>query len=97
MPRIVHTLADWNAIAHELAASHTGSAPPGLIERIQELIVRSPHGWPEQPFALEIDDGSARSVREVFTALTRNDPAAGQRIATVAEAMQIIRDHQQRS
>lgn len=96
MPRIVHTLAEWQDIAHELAASHTGDAPPGLLERINELISQAPQAWPDQPFALEIDESCADSVGEVFAALTRRDPAAGQRHASVAEAVQIIHDHQQR-
>ena len=94
MPRIVHTLAEWRAIAHELAAAHTGAAPPGLLERIQELIARAPPGWPEQPFALELDDSSAQSLRVVIASLKDVDPNAGQRAASVNEAMEIIRDHQ---
>ena len=96
MPRIVHTLAEWRAISHELAATHTESAPPGLRERIQELIARAPHGWPEQPFALELDDSSAQALRVVVASLKDVDPNVGQRDASIAEAMQIIRDHQQR-
>lgn len=96
MPRIVHTLAEWRAIAHELAARHTRDAPPELLERIQDLIAHAPEGWPEQRFAFELDEGGAGQLRDVFASLTRKDPTTGQRAASVAEAMQIIRDHQRR-
>ena len=35
MPRLAHTLAEWIAIAHEVAAPDRDAAPPGLAERIR--------------------------------------------------------------
>ena len=97
MPRIVLSLEEWRAVARELAAAHTIAAPPGLSERVRELLEQAHDGWDEQAIALELDEGSAEAVRAVHGLLTGSDPAAGQRSASVAEADDIIRDHQRRS
>lgn len=97
MPRIVLSLEEWQAVAHELVASHTFTAPPGLTERVRELLTQAHDGWAEQAIALELDEGSAETVRAVHSMLTGKDPNAGQRSASVAEADDIIRDHQRRS
>lgn len=96
MPRMVLTGAEWRAIAHELVGTHTATAPAGLAERIQALLVQAPPGWPQQAFALELDAGSAEAVRTIYAALTGEDGQAGYRAAAVAAAMQIIQDYQQR-
>jgi hypothetical protein len=70
MPRIVLSLEEWQAVAHELAASHTFTAPPGLTERVRELLTQAHDGWAEQAIALELDEGSAETVRAV-TACSR--------------------------
>jgi hypothetical protein len=97
MPRIVLSLEEWQAVARELAGAHTIAAPPGLSERVRELLEQAHDGWAEQAIALELDEGSAAAVRAVRGLLTGTDPAAGQRSASVAEADEIIRDHQRRS
>jgi hypothetical protein len=97
MPRIVLSLEEWQAVARELAGAHTIAAPPGLSERVRELLEQAHDGWAEQAIALELDEGSAAAVRAVRGLLTGTDPAAGQRSASVAEADKIIRDHQRRS
>jgi hypothetical protein len=95
MPRIVLSLAEWHAVARELAAGHTAVAPPGVLERIRALLEQAPQGWPEQPFALELDESSAEAIHAAHASLTSTDPHGGQRDASVAEAMRIIYDHQQ--
>ena len=97
MPRIVLSLEEWRAVARELAAAHTIAAPPGLSERVRDLLEQAHDDWAEQAIALELDEGSAEAVRAVHGVLTGTDPAAGQRSASVAEADEIIRDHQRRS
>jgi hypothetical protein len=97
MPRIVLSLEEWRAVARELAAAHTIAAPPGLSERVRELLEQAHDDWDEQAIALELDEGSAQTVRDVHGLLTGTDPAAGQRSASVAEADEIIRDHQRRT
>ena len=97
MPRIVLSLEEWRAVARELAAAHTIAAPPGLWERVRELLEQAHDDWDEQAIALELDEGSAQTVRDVHGLLTGTDPAAGQRSASVAEADEIIRDHQRRT
>ena len=97
MPRIVLSLEEWRAVARELAGAHTIAAPPGLAERVRELLEQAHDGWDEQAIALELDEGSAETVRAVHSVLSGTDPAAGQRSASVAEADEIIRDHQRRT
>ena len=94
MPRLVQSHAEWLAIARELNGSH--AAPPGLAERVAALLRQAPSGWPDQLYALELDEGSAEAVRAIHAALAGGDPNAGQRSATVAEAEAVIRDHQRR-
>ena len=96
MPRIVHSLAEWQDIARELAAAHTITAPPGLSERVQAMLIQAYNGWPEQLIALELDESGAEAVDAIHRSLTGDDPGAGQRSASVAEADKIIRDHQSR-
>ena len=93
MPRLTHTRAEWLAIADELAAPHRGG-PPGVAERVLALLREVPAGWPDQPAALELDEGSAEAVRAVAAALAGRNPAAGRRSASVAEAEAIVRAHQ---
>lgn len=96
MPRIVLTLAEWREVAHELAGKHSEAAPPGLAERVRAMLAQAPQAWPDQAFALELDEGSAEAVRAVHAALSGEDRHAGQDAASVAEAMRIIHDHQRR-
>jgi hypothetical protein len=95
MPRIVLSLQEWQTIAHELAAAHNSTAPPGLLERVQALLTQAHDGWPEQEFALELDEGSAEVVKTTHGSIMQSDPAQSQRAASVAEAVAIVRDHQQ--
>ena len=94
MRRIVLSLQEWQTIAHELAAAHNSSAPPGLLERVQALLTQAHDGWPDQEFALELDEGSAEAVETTHRVMTQSDPAVGQRAASVAEADAIVRGHQ---
>lgn len=95
MPRIELTRAAWQAVVHELGSTQTAPVPPGLVERIQALLAQAPHAWPEEARALELDASSAEAVRAIVAKLTGQAREAGQRAASVAEAMQIIREHQQ--
>jgi uncharacterized protein YgfB (UPF0149 family) len=96
MPRIILPLADWRAVVHELEGNHTAPAPPGLAERVREMLVNAPQAWPDQDFALELDEGSAEAVRAVHAALTGEVRHQGHGAASVTEAMRIIQDHQRR-
>jgi hypothetical protein len=96
MPRIVLSIGEWQAVAHELRGAHTASAPPGLAERIQALLSQFPHDWPERAWALELDASSAEAVRAVHARLRGEHQNADQRAASIAEAMQIIHDYQRR-
>ena len=60
MPRIVLSLDEWRAVARELAATHTATAPPGLSERVRELLAQAHDDWDEQAIALELDEEQCR-------------------------------------
>jgi hypothetical protein len=96
VPRLELSRTEWAAVAQELTGTQLAAVPAGLLERIQDLLAQAPPDWPQQRFALELDDPSAEVVRAVHAALTGLDPSAGQRAAAVGEAMQILHDHQQR-
>lgn len=102
MPRLTQTRAEWLAVADELAAANRADAapvpvvPPGLEERVRDLLRDVPADWPEQTATLELDAGGAAAIRAVLATLAGRDPAAGQRSASVTEADAIIRDHQRR-
>ena len=96
MPQIELSLAEWRAVAHELGSDHNAAAPRGLAERIPALLTQSTHDRPEQACALELDASSAEAVRAVYASRHADDQHAGQRAASVAEAIRIIHDHPQR-
>ncbi len=96
MARVCYSLAEWIAIAQELGAPRPDPVPAGLVERIRALVDHAPDGWPEQMYALELDDAGAMTVAEVQAALTGKDPGVWQRTSSVAEADAIVRDHQRR-
>jgi hypothetical protein len=95
MARICHTLAEWIAIAQELGAPRPNPLPSGLAQRIRALVDHAPHGWPEQMYALELDDAGLMAVADAQAALTGKDPGIWQRASSVAEAAAIVRDHQE--
>lgn len=95
MAIISHSLTQWLAIAHELSAHHQPTAPFGLSERVAELIAEAPPGWPEQQYALELDKASTETIRAIQSSLDGKGRMSGQQSASVAEAMAIIRVHQQ--
>jgi hypothetical protein len=66
------------------------------VARIDDLLAQAPPDWPQQRGALALESSSAAVVRTVHAALTGLDPSAGQRAATVGEALQILHDHQPR-
>ncbi len=87
---------EWLAVARELDATYRDSAPPGLRERIAELLKRYPRAWTDEACPLELDPAAADVVR----AIVRRgrdlpfDPAVEHsRQAALAEAEEIIREH----
>ena len=96
MPRIAFSVPEWQAIAHELAGAHTAAAPPGLLERVHALLTHAAGDWSGQIYALEVDAGSAEVIRTIHGAVSGSDPHAEQRESSLAQAEQIIRNHQRR-
>ena len=96
MVRLTLTRAEWLVVAHELSAPGRAAAPPGLVQRIGALLGQAPGDWPDEPYALELDSGSAEAVRGALASLAGGHPNAGQRAASVAEAEAVVRDHQRR-
>ena len=94
MARIVFTLAEWRSVARELRSPHHSVAPPGLHERIHALVQQAPQVWPDQPFALELDESSIEAVWAVHAALFRRSPHARERESGISQASRIIQRHQ---
>jgi hypothetical protein len=86
------------AVLRELAERYGEDAPPGLHERITALLAATPAGWPDQACALEIEDAAAEEVVHALVRRERGLPddtgLARQQGASVAEAEEIVRDHQ---
>jgi hypothetical protein len=97
VPRLTHPLAEWIAVARELGAPDRAACPPGLSERVRTLVERAPGGWPDELYALELDDAGAAAIVAVHAELSARDPDAWQRAASVAEADAVVRAHQRRS
>ncbi|MCA9878964.1 MAG: hypothetical protein KC442_14325 [Thermomicrobiales bacterium] len=97
MARIVMTLAEWRAIAHELQGVHHDVAPAGLRERLQALLVQTPPAWQDQPYAIELDESSIEAVWAIHAIVTGRGPLAGDQSDGVTAAMLIIQNHQRRS
>ena len=78
----------------DLAAADPGQQADrlaGVVDEEPDLKVLA-----DEAIALELDEGCAETVRAVHSSLTGTDPNARQRSASVAEADDIIRDHQRR-
>lgn len=97
MARIVMTLAEWKAIAHELQGAHHDVAPAGLHERLQALFVQTPQSWHDQPYAIELDESSVEAVWAIHAIVKGGGPLDGDQSDGVEAAMLIIQNHQRRS
>ncbi|GIW05096.1 MAG: hypothetical protein KatS3mg059_1716 [Thermomicrobiales bacterium] len=88
---------EWLAVARELDATYRESAPPGLRERIAQLLAQFPKSWQDEACQLELDPAAADVVRAI---VQRGrgfpvDPSVERaRQAALAEAEEIIREHQ---
>jgi hypothetical protein len=91
---------EWVAIKGELDFAFGDDSPPGLRERIAALLVVTPSTWSDQACQLELADLSAvELVRSIARQGRRQlfDPHfLWQEQASIAEAEQIIRNHQHR-
>src|SRR5215216_4398782 len=89
--------AEWVAVARELDATSRGEEPSGLRHRIDCLLSDIPASWTAEPCTLSLDTHAAAVVRAV---VRRGrgfaiDPArAREQAAGLAEAEDVIRDHQ---
>ena len=95
-PRFILPPAARQAVAHELKANQTATTPPGLMNRVREMSAPASQGWPDQVFALELDERSPEAVHAVHAPLSGENRRAGQEGASVAEAMRIVHNHQER-
>ncbi len=97
MPRIVLSFAEWKAVRPGTRPHRHRSSAVGVERAHSGNPRRGATGLAEQGFALELDASSAETVQAIYTSLSGEDHGADQRAAAVAEAMQIIHDHQQRT
>jgi hypothetical protein len=97
---ITLTRREWVAVLNQLDASHFENDPPGLAERIAYLLAATPAAWPDQACNLELSDLTAADlVHAIVHEMHMQSVEPGfvwQEDASVAEAEQIIRNHQDR-
>lgn len=92
--------AEWAAVARELDATSRGEEPSGLRHRIDCLLSDIPASWSTEPCTLSLDPHAAAVVRAVVRrgrGLAIDPARARERDAGVAEAEDVIRDHQTRT
>jgi len=89
---------EWVAVLDELEHRHQDDAPPGVCERIGAMLAETPAGWPDQECMVELGDPAAGELVRAIARDLRERPLergfVWQEDASVAEAEQIIRNHQ---
>ena len=92
---------EWVVVLNELDAVYGNDAPPGLRERIASLLAVTPSAWSEQACQLELADLAAIVLVQKIVRQGQARPLIPhilwQEQASVAEAEQIIHDHQHRA
>jgi hypothetical protein len=92
--------AEWAAVARELDSTSRGEEPSGLRHRIDRLLSDTPASWAEEPCTLDLDPDAAAIVRAVVRrgrGLAVDPARARERSAGLAEAEDVISDHQTRT
>jgi hypothetical protein len=91
---------EWAAIVDELDFAYSDHSPPGLRERIAALLEVTPSAWTDQACQLELTDLAAvelvRSIAQRSRRQVVEPHFLWQEQASIAEAEQIIRNHQHR-
>jgi hypothetical protein len=91
---------EWAAVARQLDSTTLGMAPSGLRSLIGRLLADVPTVWCEEPCTLELDPPDAAIVRGIVRrgrGLPAHPERARERAAGLAEAEEIISDHQTQS
>jgi hypothetical protein len=89
---------EWEAVDRELAARYTGTAPPGLRERIADMLLGVPRGWEHEACSLEVDAAGADVVRAIVRRGRgqATDPGLERsQQQSLGEADRIVRESQQ--
>jgi hypothetical protein len=98
MVLITLTRREWVAVVEELESRYQQDAPPGVCERIETLLAATPAAWPDQACKLELGDLAAGELVQTIIRKLHERPVehgfVWQEEASVAEAEQIIRNHQ---
>ena len=92
--------AEWAAVARELDATYREDAPPGLRARIAALLDDVPAAWSEERCTLALDAAAADVVRTIVQrgrGLDIEPDQQRQQGALLAEAVTIVREHQQQA
>ena len=90
---------EWEAVSREIETHYARTAPPGLRERIADLLRRMPRGWEHEACTLEIDAAGADIVRAIVRRSRGQTPdpdlERSQR-QSLGEADRIVRESQHR-
>ncbi|MEA2598205.1 MAG: hypothetical protein QOF01_4674 [Thermomicrobiales bacterium] len=100
MDEVTLSRGEWAAVARELDATSGGEEPTGLRSRIARLLADTPSAWGEEPCTLDLDP-SATAVVQAIVRRGRGLPShpshARERSAGLAEAEEVLREHQSRT
>jgi hypothetical protein len=91
---------EWVAVARQLDSTSRGAAPSGLRSRIAGLLADTPAVWGEEPCTLDLDPPAAAIVRSIVRrgrGLPVAPERARERSAGIAEAEDVIHNHQTRT
>jgi hypothetical protein len=97
MENVTLPRADWAAVARQLDSTSRGAAPTGLRSRIARLLAEIPAGWDDEACTLDLDPPAAAIVRAIVRrgrGLPANPERARERAQGIAEAEQVVHDHQ---
>ena len=91
---------EWESVRRELETHFAEAAPPGLRERIDELLRGVPRAWEHEACSLDVDAAGADAVRAIVRRgrgqATDPDLERSQR-QSLGEADRIVREFRQRS
>jgi hypothetical protein len=102
MARLTFHRSEWAAVLQDVQRRTPDMVPPGLCERIEELLRETPEQWSDDLCALELDPTSADVVMDVMGQDddgpdTAEQQQTAQSAGAVAEAADVIHAYQHRS
>ncbi|MFM9108158.1 MAG: hypothetical protein ACKOWF_15830 [Chloroflexota bacterium] len=96
MERFTFAEADWQEILVLLGTLAHPAIRPEVISRVADAVAAIATRVPDAPLTLELDDAGAVAVHRARHQATLAERPSENAVAAIAEAEQIIREHQRR-